>query len=149
MPWTDNISIDRHFNNIKLLIGELDITRETLHLLPLHPFLITLEPVHPRLQYLAVLCRRSPTFGEGDDVVVLVAEAAVAAPEALADDIAGGVAAPPVGVAAGNHVGALPAERPGLGVEGTGAALLFIAVVVSWTVVVWYVGGHSAGDRRR
>lgn len=50
-------------------------------------------------------------------MVVLVAEAAAAVPETLADNVAGGVLAPPFRVAVGDHFGLLPAHDLSLGVE--------------------------------
>ena len=74
---------------------------------------------------------KSWTFREGDDVVVLVAEAAVAVPEALADDVAGGVPAPPLGVAAGGYVGLRPALGLGLGVEKSRPILVLLFLFLS------------------
>lgn len=54
-------------------------------------------------------------------MIVLVAEAAEATEEALADDVAGGVLPPAVGVAAGDDVGVFPALGLRLGVEGARA----------------------------
>lgn len=62
--------------------------------------------------------KKTGTFGEGENVVVLVAEATEATEEALADDVAGGVLPPAVGVAAGDDVGVFPALGLRLGVEG-------------------------------
>lgn len=50
-------------------------------------------------------------------MVVLVAKAAVAVPEALADHVAGGVLAPPLRVAAGHHLRRGPAQGLRLAVE--------------------------------
>ena len=57
-------------------------------------------------------------------MVVLVAEAAVAAPEAAAHDVAGGVLPPPLRVPAHHHRRLPPARRPGLLVEGPRPLLL-------------------------
>lgn len=65
------------------------------------------------------------TFGEWHDVVVLVAEAAVAAPEAVADDVACGILPPPLRVPPRQHRRLPPARRPGILVEGPRAVLLF------------------------
>jgi hypothetical protein len=64
------------------------------------------------------------TFGEGDDVVVLVAEAAVAAPETAADDVASGVLPPPLRVPPRHNRRLAPARRSGLPVKGPRAVLL-------------------------
>ena len=63
------------------------------------------------------------TFREGDDVVVLVAEAPVAAPESAADDVAGGVLPPAFRVPPRHHSRLLPARRSGLFIEGPRAHL--------------------------
>ena len=49
------------------------------------------------------------TFGEGDNVVVLKAEAALAVAEALADDVTGGVLAPPFWVSSWDYLCICPA----------------------------------------
>jgi hypothetical protein len=50
------------------------------------------------------------TFGERDDVVVLEAEAALAVAEALADNVAGGVLAPPLWVSSWYRLCLCPAQ---------------------------------------
>lgn len=68
--------------------------------------------------------REGQTSGERDDVVVLVAEASVAAPEAAADHVAHGVQPPAFRVPPRQHRCLTPARRPGLLVEGPRALLL-------------------------
>lgn len=69
------------------------------------------------------------TFGERDDVVVLIAETAMAVPEALADDVTRGILAPPLGVAAAHHICLLPALSLGLGIEESGPLFLLLILV--------------------
>lgn len=66
---------------------------------------------------------RGQTFGERDDVVVLVAEASVAAPETAADHVAHGVLPPAFRVPSRQHRCLTPTRRPGLLVEGPRALL--------------------------
>ena len=53
--------------------------------------------------------RERGTFGEGDNVVVLKAEAALAVAEALADDVTSGVLAPPLWVSSWDNLCVCPA----------------------------------------
>lgn len=88
------------------------------------------------------------TFGEWHDVVVLVAEAAVAAPEAAADDVACGVLPPPLRVPTRQHRRFPPARRPGLLVERPRAVLLFRSRAPAAAVVAARRGSaalHRAG----
>lgn len=57
------------------------------------------------------------TFGERDNVIVFEAKAALAIAEPFADNVASGVLAPPLGVAAGHGVGLSPAVFLGQRVE--------------------------------
>jgi len=121
--WTNNIPINGHLNYIKFLVSKLDVTRETPHLCFIYPCFIRFGSVHPSLKDLAVVNSGLSSFGEGDDVVVLVAEAAVAAPESAADDVAGGILPPAFRVPPRHHRRLPPARQPGLFIEGPRAHL--------------------------
>ncbi|EXC47043.1 hypothetical protein L484_000196 [Morus notabilis] len=72
---------------------------------------------------------KEKTFGEGNDVVVLEAEAALAVAEAPADDVAGGVLPPPLRVATGDRFGVCPAFALRLFVEES-RSLFVVAVSI-------------------
>lgn len=61
--------------------------------------------------------RGEGTFRKGKDVIVLEAEAALTVAETLADNVAGGVFAPPLRMTAGNHISFRPAQALRLRVE--------------------------------
>lgn len=84
-------------------------------------------------------------------MVVLEAEAALAVAEALADDVAGGVLAPPLGVPTGDDGGGRPAPALRLGVEKPRplvAALPVVAVAVAAAAASAAVVVGGAGARR-
>ena len=53
---------------------------------------------------------KNGTFGKGNDVIVLVAEAADAVEETFADNVTGGVFAPPLRVTAGDGISLAPTD---------------------------------------
>lgn len=63
-------------------------------------------------------------------MVVLEAEAALAVAEALADDVAGGVLAPPFGMPAGDDGGGRPALALRLGAEEPRSLVAILVAVV-------------------
>lgn len=75
------------------------------------------------------------TFGEGNDVIVFIAEAAVAAPEAATHYVASGVLPPPLWVSPCQHRRLPPARSPGLLVKGP------------WPLLLLRFRAHSAAAR--
>ena len=74
---------------------------------------------------------KNGTFGEGNDVVVLVAEATEAVEETLADNVSGSVFAPPLWVTAGNDTSLRPTHALRLCVEESRPVLAAVAVAVA------------------
>ncbi|KAM1998041.1 hypothetical protein ACFX15_030796 [Malus domestica] len=65
--------------------------------------------LYPCLKNLTIFLCGFTTFGEGNDVIVLEAEAALSVAEALTDDVASGVSPPPLRVSTRHHIHVCPA----------------------------------------
>lgn len=116
-PWSYHISIDSHLDNIQLFICKFKVTWILFQNSFIDLILVPFRSIYPWLQNLAVLNCRLSTFGEGNDVIILVAETAVTVPKPSEDDVAGTVLSPTFWMTTCNNICLLPAQISRLLVE--------------------------------
>jgi len=109
-PWSHHIPIDSHLNNIQLLICKFKVTWILFQNSFIELILVPFRSIYPWLQNLAVLDCCLSAFGERNDVVILVAEAALTMPKPSADNVAGTVFSPSFWMTTCHNICLLPAQ---------------------------------------
>lgn len=135
-PWPNNTAINSHFNYVKFFVTELNVTGVTFQQSLVKPILVGFQPIYPGLKNLTILHHRFTTFGERDDMIILVAEAAITCVETFADNVASCIYSPSLRISTWNLFCLVPAYSLCLWVKKSRSLLLVAASATTTPVML-------------
>lgn len=122
--WPLNIPINSHLNLVKVFVAEVDVTRISFQMSCANCNLVCFRSIHPCLKNLTVIWHWITTFREGNNMIILKAEATLAAVESLANNIVSCIFSPPLGISTWNLLGFGPAFLSSLQVKTSRPSVL-------------------------